>query len=103
MLFTYVCANHYLKEQGILAFVITHEVFKSKGAGERVPRLQTGPGTGSIPAELKLKEVLGASRQGAPPFQAQKSLKHEGVPPQTKTSKKAANQNQMGLWAKEDS
>jgi len=48
-------------------------------------------------------EMLGASRQGAPPFPAQKSLKHEWVPPQTKTRKKAANQNQMGLWAKEDS
>ena len=34
MLFTYACADRYLKDGGILGFVITHEVFKSKGAGE---------------------------------------------------------------------
>lgn len=34
MLFTYACADNYLKEKGILGFVITIEVFKSKGAGE---------------------------------------------------------------------
>jgi len=34
MLFTYVCADNYLKNKGILGFVITMEVFKSKGAGE---------------------------------------------------------------------
>ncbi len=34
MLFTYVCADNYLKDDGILGFVITMEVFKSKGAGE---------------------------------------------------------------------
>jgi type I restriction-modification system DNA methylase subunit len=34
MLFTYACADNYLKEGGTLAFVITLEVFKSKGAGE---------------------------------------------------------------------
>ena len=34
MLFTYVCADNYLKDNGILGFVITIEVFKSKGAGE---------------------------------------------------------------------
>jgi len=34
MLFTYACADRYLKDDGILGFVITHEVFKSKGAGE---------------------------------------------------------------------
>lgn len=34
MLFTYACADNYLKDKGILGFVITIEVFKSKGAGE---------------------------------------------------------------------
>ncbi len=34
MLFTYVCVDKYLKDEGILGFVITMEVFKSKGAGE---------------------------------------------------------------------
>lgn len=34
MLFTYTCADNYLENKGILGFVITIEVFKSKGAGE---------------------------------------------------------------------
>jgi len=34
MLFTYACADNYLKDKGTLGFVITMEVFKSKGAGE---------------------------------------------------------------------
>ena len=34
MLFTYAACDYYLKEGGKLAFLITHEVFKSKGAGE---------------------------------------------------------------------
>ena len=34
MLFTYVCADNYLKDKGKLGFLITMEVFKSKGAGE---------------------------------------------------------------------
>jgi SAM-dependent methyltransferase len=34
MLFTYTCADNYLKKNGKLGFVITIEVFKSKGAGE---------------------------------------------------------------------
>ncbi|PIV54994.1 hypothetical protein COY52_06275 [Candidatus Desantisbacteria bacterium CG_4_10_14_0_8_um_filter_48_22] len=34
MLFTYTCADNYLKDKGTLGFVITMEVFKSKGAGE---------------------------------------------------------------------
>jgi SAM-dependent methyltransferase len=34
MLFTYASCDHYLKEGGKLAFLITHEAFKSKGAGE---------------------------------------------------------------------
>jgi hypothetical protein len=34
MLFTYACADNYLKDKGVLGFLITMEVFKSKGAGE---------------------------------------------------------------------
>jgi len=34
MLFTYACADNYLKDKGVLGFVITMEVFKSKGKGE---------------------------------------------------------------------
>ncbi|MDI6756359.1 MAG: N-6 DNA methylase, partial [Thermodesulfobacteriota bacterium] len=34
MLFTYASCDYYLQEGGKLAFLITHEVFKSKGAGE---------------------------------------------------------------------
>jgi SAM-dependent methyltransferase len=42
MLFTYACADRYLKKGGTLGFVITQEVFKSKGAGEGFRRLQLG-------------------------------------------------------------
>ncbi|MFX1255971.1 MAG: class I SAM-dependent DNA methyltransferase, partial [Promethearchaeota archaeon] len=34
VLFTYVCADRYLKDAGKLGFLITQSVFKSKGAGE---------------------------------------------------------------------
>lgn len=34
MLFTYASADNYLKDKGTLGFLITMEVFKSKGAGE---------------------------------------------------------------------
>jgi len=34
MLFTYASADNYLKDKGVLGFLITMEVFKSKGAGE---------------------------------------------------------------------
>ncbi len=42
MLFTYACADRYLKEGGVLGFVITQEVFKSKGAGEGFRAFQLG-------------------------------------------------------------
>jgi len=42
MLFTYACADRYLKEDGVLGFVITQEVFKSKGAGEGFRRFRLG-------------------------------------------------------------
>ncbi|MBU4285541.1 MAG: hypothetical protein KKD76_01425, partial [Verrucomicrobia bacterium] len=42
MLFTYACADRYLKDGGVLGFVITQEVFKSKGAGEGFRRFRLG-------------------------------------------------------------
>ncbi len=42
MLFTYACADRYLKTGGVLGFVITQEVFKSKGAGEGFRRFRLG-------------------------------------------------------------
>ena len=42
MLFTYVAADRYLRPGGTLAFVITQEVFKSKGAGEGFRRFRLG-------------------------------------------------------------
>jgi len=44
MLFTYASANYYLKEGAKLGFLITQEVFKSKGAGEGFRRFQLGEG-----------------------------------------------------------
>ena len=40
MLFTYACTDNYLKDNGILGFLITMEVFKSKGAGEGFRRFE---------------------------------------------------------------
>ena len=40
MLFTYVCADRYLKPEGTLAFLITQSVFKSKGAGDGFRRFR---------------------------------------------------------------
>ena len=42
MLFTYAAADHYLATSGKLGFLITQEVFKSKGAGEGFRRFQLG-------------------------------------------------------------
>ena len=42
MLFTYVASDYYLKNRGILGFLITQEVFKSKGAGEGFRRFKLG-------------------------------------------------------------
>jgi len=44
MLFTYASADYYLKEGAKLGFLITQEVFKSKGAGEGFRRFQFGDG-----------------------------------------------------------
>jgi len=58
MLFTYACADRYLKEQGILAFVITHEVFKSKGAGEGFRDFRLGRDRGSMPVKVLWMEDM---------------------------------------------
>lgn len=42
MLFTYACADRYVRKGGTLGFVITQEVFKSKGAGEGFRRFRLG-------------------------------------------------------------
>ena len=42
MLFTYFAADRYLKPGGTLGFLITQEVFKSKGAGEGFRRFRLG-------------------------------------------------------------
>ena len=42
MLFTYAAADYYLKDGGTLGFLITQEVFKSKGAGEGFRRFHLG-------------------------------------------------------------
>lgn len=40
MLFVYACVDHYLKDNGKLAFVITQTVFKTKGAGDGFRRFE---------------------------------------------------------------
>jgi hypothetical protein len=42
MLFTYAAADHYLVKAGTLGFLITQEVFKSKGAGEGFRKFRLG-------------------------------------------------------------
>ena len=42
MLFTYAAADHYLAPNGKLGFLITQEVFKSKGAGEGFRKFRLG-------------------------------------------------------------
>jgi SAM-dependent methyltransferase len=44
MLFTYAAADHYLCRNGKLGFLITQEVFKSKGAGEGFRKFRLGAG-----------------------------------------------------------
>lgn len=44
MLFTYAASDHYLRDKGKLGFLITQEVFKSKGAGEGFRRFRLGDG-----------------------------------------------------------
>lgn len=42
MLFTYTCADKYLKSKGKVAFVITQTLFKTQGAGDGFRRFQLG-------------------------------------------------------------
>jgi hypothetical protein len=64
MLFTYACADRYLKEGGTLGFVITQEVFKSKGAGEGFRRF-------SLPeSNTPLKVLTMEDMVDLKPFQA---------------------------------
>ena len=44
MLFTYAAMDYYVSNQGKLGFLITQEVFKSKGAGEGFRRFRLGEG-----------------------------------------------------------
>jgi len=48
MLFTYACMDYYLKEKGILVFLITQEVFKAKGAGEGFRNFKLGESGSSL-------------------------------------------------------
>lgn len=64
MLFTYACADRYLKNNGTLAFVITEEVFKSKGAGEGFRRFRIGE------SGAKLKALWMEDMVHLKPFQA---------------------------------
>jgi type I restriction-modification system DNA methylase subunit len=42
MLFTYICIDNYLKNNGRLGFIITQTLFKSKGAGDGFRRFRLG-------------------------------------------------------------
>lgn len=78
MLFTYACADRYLKRGGTLAFVITGEVFKSKGAGEGFRRFRIGTNGAPLkalwmedlvhlqPFQAANKTTLFALRKGEP-------------------------------------
>ena len=52
MLFTYAAADYYMAKGGKLAFLITQEVFKSKGAGEGFRRFRIGDGRDEIPLQV---------------------------------------------------
>lgn len=64
MLFTYRCADRYLAENGLLAFVITGEAFKSKGAGEGFRRFRLGDSGESLEV-LWLEEMTDVRPFGA--------------------------------------
>jgi len=57
MLFTYACADAYLKEGGRLGFVITQEVLKAKGKGEGFRRFRLGE-QGSYLRVLKAHDMV---------------------------------------------
>ncbi|MFZ1979310.1 MAG: N-6 DNA methylase, partial [Bacteroidota bacterium] len=56
MLFTYAAADYYLEKKGKLGFLITQEVFKSKGAGEGFRRFKLGEKKNS--PDLKIFKAL---------------------------------------------
>jgi len=56
MLFTYACADYYLKPKGQLGFVITQTVFKTKGAGDGFRRFQLGEN--GLPLRVKVVDDL---------------------------------------------
>jgi len=64
MLFTYASSDNYLKENGKLAFLITHEVFKSKGAGEGFRQFELKE------KEIPLRVILMEDMVDLKPFQA---------------------------------
>ncbi|MEO0091728.1 MAG: N-6 DNA methylase [candidate division WOR-3 bacterium] len=57
MLFTYASADYYLHENSKLGFLITQEVFKSKGAGEGFRRFRLGE-TGQYLKVLKAHDLV---------------------------------------------
>ena len=64
MLFTYASCDNYLKEGGKLAFLITHEVFKAKGAGEGFRQFELKE------KKIPLKVTLMEDMVDLKPFQA---------------------------------
>ncbi len=69
MLFVYASADYYLKDGAKLGFLITQEVFKSKGAGEGFRRFRLGDGVylGVLKAHdlVSIKPFEGASNKTA--------------------------------------
>ena len=57
MLFTYASADYYLTDEAKLGFLITQEVFKSKGAGEGFRRFRIG-GSGKYLKVLKAHDLV---------------------------------------------
>jgi len=64
MLFTYASCDNYLKDGGKLGFLITHEVFKSKGAGEGFRQFEIKE------KRIPLKVILMEDMVDLKPFQA---------------------------------
>lgn len=62
MLFTYACADYYLKDGAKLGFLITQEVFKSKGAGEGFRKFR-------LPNEKYLKVLKSHDLVSVQPFE----------------------------------
>jgi len=70
MLFTYAAADFFLRDGGMLAFLVTEEVFKSKGAGEGFRRFrlgENGPALGVVAAHdfTRLRPFTGVANKAA--------------------------------------